>query len=187
MLNAGFILPGEFELAVREPLGVVPAERSLDDADYFLDLVMEKLPPALRTKMDTDAFTIYVTLNPFLQSAASRVLRADIERLQKISPGHPKEKRGIHLQGALIAVDVKSCSVIALQGGKSYRQTQFNRVLQGMRQPGSLFKPFVYLSAFWKATPPITPIMEIDDAPFEWPYDGQVWKPHNYDGEFHGP
>jgi len=187
MLGAEFILPEEYEKAVGEPLGVIPAERSLDDADYFLDLVMERLPPDVKNRLESESLTLYSTLNPYLQSAASRLLKANIERLRKISPLIEKnEKRGYHLQGALIALSVKDGAVLALQGGKSYRQTQFNRILQGKRQPGSLFKPFVFLTGF--ETKPggqtLTPVTEIEDTPFEWKYEGQSWKPRNYDNDF---
>jgi len=187
MQAAEFILDDEYEKAVAEPLGVIPAERSLDDADYFLDLVMERLPPELKSRLDSESLTLYVTLNPYLQSAASRLLKANIERLRKISPTIEKnEKRGYHLQGALIAISVRDGAVLALQGGKSYRQTQFNRVLQGKRQPGSLFKPFVFLAGF-EGKPggsTLTPQTEIPNTPFEWKYEGQSWKPRNYDNDY---
>lgn len=187
MLDAEFILPDEHQKAVNEPLAVIPAERSLDDADYFMDLAMERLPSAIRSRLEHESMSVYTTLNPYLQSAASRLLKTNIERLQKLSPSiRDREKKGLHLQGALIAVSVKDGSVLALQGGKSYRQTQFNRVLQGKRQPGSLFKPFVMLTAFDSPSmnPPITPMTELSDAPFEWKYEGQSWKPRNYDNEY---
>ena len=99
-----------------------------------------------------------------------------------------KSERGLKLQGALIAIDVQRCGVLAMQGGQSYRQTQFNRVLQGKRQPGSLLKPFVYLAAYSQIqlNPPITPDTLIDDSPFEWKYDKQTWAPRNYDNTFRG-
>jgi penicillin-binding protein 1B len=188
MLDAEFILPDEYEMAKEEPLGV-PAGATLSDVDYAIDLVLSRLPTALRTRLDTDILTLYLPLNPYLQSAASEVLTANIERLKTVAPDiAEKEKQGVHLQGALIAIDVKTCSLLALQGGRSYRQTQFNRVTQGKRQPGSLFKPFVFLAAFDKPLdPPLTPLTELDDSPFEWTYDNQSWSPKNYDGDFRGP
>mgnify|MGYP000095956719 FL=1 len=97
-----------------------------------------------------------------------------------------KKEKGIQLQSSLIAVDVKNCTIVALQGGSSYQQTQFNRVTDGKRQPGSLFKPFVFLAGFQASTPekPFTATTEIDGEPFEWKYDKQVWKPKNYEKEY---
>lgn len=188
MLDAEFILPDEYEIAKSEPLGV-SASGTLSDVDYAIDLVLSRLPPAIRARLDSDVLTLYLPLNPFLQAAASEVLSANIERLKVVAPEiAEKEKQGIHLQGALIAIDVKNCTLLALQGGRSYRQTQFNRVTQGKRQPGSLFKPFVFLAGFAKPLdPPLTPLTELDDSPFEWSYDQQTWSPKNYDGDFRGP
>jgi penicillin-binding protein 1B len=189
MLDAEFILPQEKENAINEPLGVVPATRNSADIDYFLDVVMERLPDMVTKRLDSDVFTVYLTLNPYLQDMASKALTDSIERLQKYSPAiRNKTKKGVNLEGAVIAVDVKNCGILALQGGRSYKQTQFNRVLQGKRQPGSLFKPFVVLTALSQnQNPPVTPLTLLDDSPLEWKYDNQLWKPKNYDNEFRGP
>jgi penicillin-binding protein 1B len=188
MLDAEFILPDEYAVAKDEPLGVSQTG-TLADVDYAIDLVLSRLTPDVRAKLDSDVLTIYLTLNPYLQGAASEVLTANIERLKTAVPDiAAKEKKGEHLQGALIAIDVKNCTLLALQGGRSYRQTQFNRVTQGKRQPGSLFKPFVFLAGFAKPLdPPLSPLTMLDDTPFEWIYDNQKWAPRNYDGDFRGP
>ncbi|NBX93290.1 MAG: hypothetical protein EB078_06540 [Proteobacteria bacterium] len=186
MLEAGFILEDEFQEAVKEPLGVVPAERNLEDIGYFMDLVLRELPAEMRSRLSSEPLTIYTTLNPFLQSSASKNLKTNLERLTKGYQSIKKrDEKGIRLQSALIAVDVPNCAVIALQGGSSYRQTQFNRVLAGKRQPGSLFKPFVFLTAFDKATleNPFSGETLLDGTPFEWVYDKQNWKPRNYEDE----
>lgn len=189
MRDAEFILPEEYTDAIREPLGVAPKERTLTDIYYAIDLVIEQLSPSVRSRLDTEGFTIYVTLNPHLQALAAKSLNDTLERLRKSSASiKAKSQKGIHLQGALIAIDVRECAVLALQGGSSYRQTQFNRILQGKRQAGSLFKPFVYLSAFVSEAPgsPFTPLTMLEDEPLVWNYDGQTWAPKNYDGKFRG-
>ncbi len=187
MVDAEFILQDEYEIAKTEPLGV-PAGATLSDVDYAIDLVLSRLPPAVRARLDSDVLALYLPLNPYLQSVASEVLTANIERLKSVAPEIlEREKKGIHLQGALISIDVKNCTLLALQGGKSYQQTQFNRITQGKRQPGSLFKPFVFLAGFAKPLEPaLTPLTELDDSPFEWVYDKQSWSPKNYDGDFRG-
>lgn len=186
MLEAGFIEQDEFDLASQEPLGVVPPERNLEDIGYFMDLVNLALPENIKSRLTREALTVYTTLNPFLQAAASKGLKENIDRLtQGYASLLEKEKKGIRLQSALIAVDTQNCSVIALQGGSGYRQTQFNRVLTARRQPGSLFKPFVFLTAFDQATflEPFSAETKIDATPFEWQYDQQVWAPGNYEEE----
>jgi len=184
MLDAGFILQGEYDESLKEPLGVVPPERNLEDIGYFMDLVFMDLPADIKTRLSSESLTVYTTLNPFLQSAASKGLKSNLERLTKgYASIKKKDEKGTRLQSALIAIDVVNCNVLALQGGSGYRQTQFNRVLTGKRQPGSLFKPFVFLSAFEKATfeSPFSGETKLDGSPFEWVYDKQTWKPGNYE------
>lgn len=189
MLNNEFILEGEYEEAIKRPLGVTPVDRTLNDADYFTDLAMEQLPTDVFTQIDTQTMTVYTPLDPYLQLEASRLVRANIQRLIDSVPSiKAQEAKGIYLQSALLALNAKDCSILALQGGRSYKQTQFNRVMQGKRQAGSLFKPFVVIPALSKMDEPfITPSSVLEDAPFEWKYDGQIWSPRNFDNLFRGP
>ncbi|MBB4236553.1 penicillin-binding protein 1A [Rhizobium esperanzae] len=88
------------------------------------------------------------------------------------------------VQGGLVAMDPKTGRVLAMVGGFSYSQSEFNRATQAMRQPGSSFKPFVYAAAMDNGYTPASVIM---DAPIEIVSGGQVWKPENYGGEVGGP
>jgi penicillin-binding protein 1B len=93
----------------------------------------------------------------------------------------------------LIALEPQTGAVRALVGGRDYRLSQFNRVTQARRQPGSLFKPFVYLAAFARRdlTPPVTPATILSDSPVTILWDErqehQQWTPRNYDVGFRGP
>jgi penicillin-binding protein 1B len=75
-------------------------------------------------------------------------------------------------------------------GGRSYNQSQLNRVITARRQPGSVFKPFVYLAAFEHAAAAgdrsVTPAALVDDSPTTWEFDDQVWTPENYENEYEG-
>lgn len=88
------------------------------------------------------------------------------------------------VQGGLVAMDPKTGRVLAVVGGFSFAQSEFNRATQAMRQPGSSFKPFVYAAALDNGYTPASVIM---DAPIEIVSGGQVWKPENYGGESAGP
>lgn len=90
------------------------------------------------------------------------------------------------INGALIAMDPHTGRILAMQGGWKYDTSQFNRVTQAKRQPGSAFKPFVYLPALNKGFTPATLVL---DAPFvidQGPGLGK-WRPSNYTKEFYGP
>jgi penicillin-binding protein 1B len=89
-----------------------------------------------------------------------------------------------------VAVDPRSGEILALVGGRSYNTSQYNRVTTARRQPGSVFKPFVYLAAFERGAEEgrtdLTPASMTLDEPGVFEYDGQVWEPKNYedyDGE----
>lgn len=89
------------------------------------------------------------------------------------------------VQGALVAMDPHTGRVLAIQGGWKYGPSQYNRATQAKRQPGSAFKPFVYLAALDKGFTPATRVL---DAPFVMEQSpGNYWRPTNYSGEFYGP
>ena len=90
------------------------------------------------------------------------------------------------INGGLVALDPHTGRVLAMTGGFSYDQSQFNRATQAKRQPGSAFKPFVYLAALDSGFTPATIVL---DAPFvidQGPGQGK-WKPANYSRKFYGP
>jgi len=92
------------------------------------------------------------------------------------------------VQGALVAIDPKDRTVVAMVGGYDFATSAFNRATQAKRQPGSSFKPFLYGAALDSGK--YTPISVINDAPeaIRDPYTGKMWKPQNYEkGGFEGP
>jgi penicillin-binding protein 1A len=88
------------------------------------------------------------------------------------------------VSGALIAMDPQTGRVLAMVGGFSYDQSQFNRATQALRQPGSSFKPLVYAAALDNGYTPSTVIM---DAPLEIDTGSGIWAPENYNRKFYGP
>jgi len=90
------------------------------------------------------------------------------------------------VQGAIVALDPHTGRVFAMSGGFSAKISQFNRATQAMRQPGSAFKPFVYMAALDKG---FTPASLVLDAPFEYVQGPglPIWRPENYSQQFYGP
>ncbi len=89
------------------------------------------------------------------------------------------------VDGALVAMDPHTGRVLAMVGGFNHSRSEFNRATQALRQPGSAFKPFVYLTALENGYKPSDLIL---DAPFVLEIPGQPkWKPQNYGGKFYGP
>jgi penicillin-binding protein 1A len=91
-----------------------------------------------------------------------------------------------NVNGGVVVMDPQTGRVLGMSGGWSYGMSQFNRAVQANRQPGSSFKPFVYLAAMDAG---FTPSTIVDDAPFEYApgYGQPVWRPSNYGGGFLGP
>jgi penicillin-binding protein 1A len=99
--------------------------------------------------------------------------------------GHYTLEQVPELEGALVAMDPRTGRVLAMVGGFSYAESEFNRATQAMRQPGSSFKPIVYSAALDNG---YTPASVVLDAPVEViNADGSVWRPENYAQEFYGP
>jgi penicillin-binding protein 1B len=182
MAAAGFISADAAGRASREPLQIVA--RALEaEAPYFVDFVSQELENRHKAVGSVD---VYTTLDVHLQRIAQDAMREGLTRLDKIL-----ERRRRKPQAALIAVDPRTGEVLAFVGGRSYNQSQFNRVLNARRQPGSVFKPFVYLAAFERALAEgrtdLTAASIVTDEPTEFTFNEQIWNPNNYDGEYDGP
>ena len=107
-----------------------------------------------------------------------------MSRRSPTSPDTWKLRQPPEIQGALVAMDPYTGRVLAMQGGFSYAESEFNRATQAWRQPGSSFKPFVYSAALDNGYTPSSVIM---DAPIEIRAGNEVWRPENYGGKFYGP
>ncbi|MBV8617115.1 MAG: PBP1A family penicillin-binding protein [Acetobacteraceae bacterium] len=109
----------------------------------------------------------------------------DVVMVQPTGPGRAVLRQVPEVQGALVSLDPLSGRVLAMVGGWSYAASQFNRATQAQRQPGSSFKPIVYLSALEKG---VSPSDRFLDAPLSLPDGhGGLWRPNNYEMEFNGP
>jgi penicillin-binding protein 1A len=108
------------------------------------------------------------------------------QRAAAVPPSERVQLRQVpKVQGALVSLDPATGRVLALVGGWSFEQSQFNRATQALRQPGSSFKPFVYLTALEQG---VSPSQAFLNSPFEMTTPGgEVWHPGNYDGSSGGP
>jgi penicillin-binding protein 1B len=188
MADAGFISADQADAAQKEPLTVV--QRALEaEAPYFVDYVSQTLNdeyPGLTTT-DTQPVEVYTTLDLHLQRLAQDAIRNGLTKVDQLLA---RRKRKGKAEAALIAVDPRNGEILAMVGGRSYNQSQYNRAVVSRRQPGSVFKPFVYLTAFEQAAlngdTDVTPASIVDDSPTTWEFDDQVWTPENYENEYGG-
>jgi penicillin-binding protein 1B len=182
MVETGFLTSDAADRFVREPL-VISARALEAEAPYFVDYVSQELQAKYPTAGTVD---VYTTLDVHLQRLAQDALREGLTRLDEILA-----RRRRRAQAAILAVDPRTGEVLAFVGGRSYNQSQYNRVVSARRQPGSVFKPFVYLAAFERAQSEgrndLTPATVVWDEPTAFTFNAQTWSPNNYDGEYDGP
>jgi penicillin-binding protein 1B len=188
MANAGFIPPEVAQQASAEPLTVVA--RALEaEAPYFVDLVGQTLNDQYSAILrSTQPFEVYTTLDLHLQRFAQDAVRDGLVQVDSLLAR--RKRKGV-AQAALLAVDPRTGEILALVGGRFYNQSQYNRATSAKRQPGSVFKPFVYLSAFEKAAADgrndLTPATVVNDEKTTFYYEDKTWDPGNYEGEYDGP
>jgi len=190
MADEGFVTEAIAETAMREPLAV--AARGVDnEAPYFVDLISQQVDTLFPTvRADAPSIDVFTTLDLSLQRAALDAVRSGLARVDKQLAGR-RRSRGRIAQASLLAVDPRTGEILALVGGRSYNQSQYNRVMASRRQPGSVFKPFVYLSAFDFAAregrTDLTPAsLTLDEPSVFDPGTGELWEPHNYGEEYEG-
>ena len=186
MERGGYISANAAAAAVKEPLA--PVARALDaEAPHFVDFVghtlAEQFPSVTQT---TEAVDVYTTLDLHLQRLAQDAVSGGIAKVDQLLS---RRRRGRVPQAALIAVDPRTGDILAMVGGRSYNQSQFNRAVNAIRQPGSIFKPFVYLAAFERAAQdgtPLSPATLVNDEPTTFDANGKPWTPANYENEYDG-
>jgi penicillin-binding protein 1B len=189
MQDAGFVTPAVAQQAIEQPIDVKSGSLDRSEAPYFVDLVKTQLAERYRQDdLATQNLAVYTSLDLPLQSLAQKSLSEGLARVEKMI--RRKRSEG-PLQGALIAIEPQTGAVLALVGGREYSSSQYNRATTARRQPGSTFKPFVYLAAFEAtfddpALPPITPATVVEDAPTVFFFGRQEYAPQNYENTYKG-
>jgi len=181
MAEQGFIKPEEAKKAQKAPLKLVEEKKPLGlntyRAPYFTNYVLREV--AARYGVDAlyrGGLTVYTTLNLEMQESAEEAVQWGMAEAKR---------RGFTVdQTALVAINARTGAIKAMVGGVDYRQSEYNRAVQGGRQAGSAFKPFVYTAAMEAG---YTPDSIVEDTPVTYPGAlGKPWTPRNYDGKYHG-
>ena len=168
MVEAGFINQSQAAEARAHPARLAVPPETEPGSNYFVDATEAEVQRLLGSPL-TD-LTVRSTFDPAMQSAAERI----------VAHWLAAEGRAKHVgQAALVALAPEG-AVLAMYGGRDYGESQFNRVTQAHRQPGSLFKIFVYLAAFNAGYTP-------DSTLVDQPVEIGDWKPTDYGGRFRGP
>src|SRR5882724_11087394 len=184
MAETGVISEQQSTEAVATPLQVSSGKGRIDttDAPYFADYVQNQLGDLIADQGTAQHLRIYTSVDMQVQRAAYTAVTKQLAALDKVYA-----KRGVApgtLQAALVALNPHTGEIVAMVGGRDYAKSQLNRASDAMRQPGSVFKPFVYATALNTAYDPIprviTPATMYDDAPKTFTYDNKEYTPGNF-------
>ena len=190
MLKEKKITQEQFEEARSAKLPRRPNRRrtSLSSMPFYVDRVLQELATDYGVdEVKGSGLRIYTAIDLDAQDAATRAVQTSLANIEKGS--RRLRNHDPKLEAALIHIDVPTGEIRALVGGRSYDRSQFNRALKSKRLVGSLFKPFVYLTAFEPSlsNQNITPATLVSDTRFvlkrRWSED---WSPRNYDGQYRG-
>ena len=201
MLDNKYINDEDLKDAKSAQLKIIRTSTSGSEAPYFVDMVKDHLLDKYsENELLSENFRVYTTLDPALQRAAVAAVDAGMKNVDVLlAKKYEKWKRDQAKKGgneaipqaqvALVALDPRTGEIKAVIGGRDYGQSQLNHAL-ARRQPGSVFKPFVYAAAFDNAVdgvqPIITPATTIDDEPTTFEFDGKEYTPNNYGERFMG-
>jgi len=180
----GWISAEELQAALPLPIKTVGFTAYGKKAPYFMDYLSEQLetfysPEALASL----GLSIYTTLDPEVQVAAEEALERGLSRLEESNLSLSRVDPETKIQGAIVVMQPKTGYILAMVGGRNYAVSQFNRMTQAKRQPGSAFKPIVYLSGLDVLTP--ASILSNDATSYE--VYGGLWQPENFEPDSGGP
>jgi len=191
MLEERLITRRQYEAALREVIQQRELVKVANDAPFYIDFLKRELAENYSHEVLTDeGLRIFTSLDLQLQRIAEKALVDGLKRLEESYPYLRKRGEEDHLEGAIAVIKPQTGEIKAMVGGRDYQKSQFNRVFQARRQPGSTFKPFTYLAALMYGSEEggkkFTPVTSVDDSPFTWSYEGQEWTPRNYKEEYFG-
>jgi len=192
MLQYGYINQTAYDTAHSEPLHPRETFTESNDAPYFVDYVKKELAERYSSSVLTqEGLRIFTTLDVHANKLAEKAVN---ENLIDLETKHPKLKRreqDDQLEECLVSLEPGSGKIRAMIGGRNYQKSQFNRVTQSKRQPGSAFKIVTYAAAFDETLSggpeKFLPTSYVDDTQWTWNYaDNMSWTPNNYKDRYFG-
>ena len=198
MVAENFITAEQSAAAKQDPITVRPEWRRIFHDSYAMDAIRRELERILEEEnIELGGLEITTTIDSLIQKKAEEALDAKLRQVERTA-GYPHQTRAAwkelpadaksrpqYLQGSVVAIENLTGAVLAIVGGRDADESKFNRALQGRRQIGSVFKPFVYLAAFDQG---VRPDSLVSDGPIA---RGEIkgagnWRPQNSDGTFGG-
>ncbi len=202
MISAGFLTRPE-----AEAIGATEVHPRKDDGDldvsrgfaaYFVEEVRKQLEADYgASSLYKDGLKVWTTLVPqyqiWMEEALENHLRTEEEKREypmtkalydSLTTVGERPEKVEYLQGAALLEDVRTGAILGMIGGRSFEDSKWNMATQAARQPGSIFKPIIYLTALQQGYTPSTILM---DTPFVLDTGVSLWRPKNFSGRFRGP
>ena len=181
MYEAGFISNKDYTDAIKATIALAPFKAYEKKTGYYIEYVKQALEEHVEDPQEiyTTGFNVKTPISLKMTNYAYEAIERGIQAYQKRHPA------AVPPEVALIAMEIKTGELKVLIGGRDFSVSPYNRAVQAKRQPGSSFKPIIYLTALEQG---YTPDTILRDAPvsFTNPYTGVVWSPKNYGNEYHG-
>lgn len=208
MLENDAITEKQYNRAIKEPLKFAKVSPVQDRAPYFTDYVKSQLVKDLQeSELLGAGYQIFSTIDTYYQQIAEKSVKNGLVNLEATLKERlkPKQSKNLKvaeaalseeleeqrsLQGVFIAIDPKTNQLLAMVGGRSFEESNYNRALLMRRHVGSTFKPFVYLAALIHGKnpdgTPMNALTKFEDKEFTYEYDKQTWSPQNYEEGYLG-
>ncbi|MEJ2284805.1 MAG: PBP1A family penicillin-binding protein [Desulfobacterales bacterium] len=178
MHEKGWLAQEDLQADLKVPVQTVGFTVHGKKAPYFVDYLEQQLNLLYRPEDLTSlGLSLYTTLDSQVQSAAEEALVKGLERLERLQPELRRDDPAQELQGAVIVMQPGTGHILAMAGGRNYAVSQFNRIIQARRQPGSAFKPFVYVSSLDQ----FSPADMLSNQPRTYTVDDKTWEPQNFE------
>ncbi len=199
MVHEGDLTAAEADSIGHIEVRITPETQRERIAPYFMETVRQYLEKNYGVEqLYEEGLRVYTTLDPRLQRIAEANLEAHLlkreteggyamtrARYDSLYAEVQEKPKTTYLQGALLAMDARTGAILAMVGGRDFDASRWNRATQAMRQPGSIFKPFLYTAAIEKGWTPADVLL---DAPVEVDTGSdELWRPVNFDETFRGP
>jgi len=185
MLRSGTIDKAAYTQAIATPVEVA-AVPGIRRAPYFTDYVTAQVQRIPAVNGSLRGLRVYTTLDPVLEDDGQAAVAWNLSRLESQRPSLRRSQRDGQLEGSLVALDPRTGAIVAMVGGRDYATSQFNRVTQAERQPGSAFKPIVYLAALDPSRSPLSYPVTLASLLPDRPMSFGGWMPADYERTYRG-
>jgi penicillin-binding protein 1B len=185
MRRAGAITDAQYAEAVAQPVIAIKS-MGLRRARYFTDYVIAQVKKTPGASGNLQGLKVFTTLDPELEELGRQSIVDNVVRLEKSHSRLRRRDTADKLESSLVSIDPRTGGIVAMVGGRDYGSSQYNRAVDAERQPGSAFKPIVYLTALDPELNPLNEPVTLASLLPDRPMTFNGWTPVNYERTYQG-